>query len=96
MGPLGPSKVNSIMSFSVTVYCSLSHVMNVLLALSIIKLKGCDLKKNVSVFPTQAPRDCGSTRRPHCHRGDVNPAGVGLTVEAALCGKRQIRSCVTD
>ncbi len=36
----------------------------------------------------QATWDCGASRRPHCYWSDVNTTGMGLTVEAALCGKQ--------
>lgn len=47
---------------------------------------------NQTVFScifVQATWDGGASRRPDRHRGDVNTAGMGLTVEAALCGKQQ-------
>lgn len=38
--------------------------------------------------PLQATWDRGAARGPDCDRGDVHAAGVGLTVEAALRGKK--------
>lgn len=53
------------------------------------------LNYSVCVFvccvTVQATRDRGASRRPHCYRGDVNTTGMGLTVEAALCGKLHVR-----
>lgn len=53
------------------------------------------LNYSVCVFvcfvTVQATWDRGAPRRPHCYGGDVNTTGMGLTVEAALCGEQHVR-----
>ena len=46
----------------------------------------------VCVVFVQASWDRGASGGPHRYRGDVHAAGMGLTVETALCGKK-LRRC---
>lgn len=43
---------------------------------------------NPFFFSAQATWDGGASRRPHRYWSDADAAGMGRTLEAALCGKQ--------